>query len=95
MYIYIYTHREREREREPESAARTQKARDGKSSSGGRHGVGPLQLTGNISTGQRVTCTLQQRGHRNTRFSEGGMIRLETLIELKFQHSSFSSLSSY
>jgi len=27
-----------------------------------RHGVGPLQLTGNISTGQRVTCILQQRG---------------------------------
>ena len=27
--------------------------------------------------------------------SEGGMIRLETLIELKFLNSSFSSLSSY
>ena len=27
--------------------------------------------------------------------SEGGVIRLETLIELKFHNSSFSSLSSY
>ena len=27
--------------------------------------------------------------------SEGGMIRLETLVELKFLNSSFSSLSSY
>ena len=27
--------------------------------------------------------------------SEGGMVRLETLIELKFISSSFSSLSSY
>ena len=34
-------------------------------------------------------------GHQLHQPSEGGMIRLETLIELKFLYSSFSSLSSY
>ena len=32
---------------------------------------------------------------RPRQMSEGGMIRLETFFELKFMHSSFSSLSSY
>ena len=31
----------------------------------------------------------------DTGISEGGMTRLETLIDLKFLNSSFSSLSSY
>ena len=52
-----------------------------------------VQVMRTDSTRQPVTG-VPRRSRRLTNYSEGGMIRLETLIELKFLNSSFSSLSS-
>ena len=43
----------------------------------------------------RVPFTGDQQTDNAAKHSEGGMIRLETLIELILFNSSFSSLSSY
>ena len=40
-------------------------------------------------------CQSQVSDEQDLFWSEGGMIQLEALIELKFISSSFSSLSSY
>ena len=62
-----------------------------------------MTVSGNLRNSLQIfhnNCVeqCQNPGSRNSLPShllEGAMIRLETLIELKFLHSSFSSLSSY